>query len=183
MEIQKPNYPDNTQQCLKIGHCSCAQTWLLSYLKPILCQAEAEIQKKNHDRPEADFIPLTKPTEWWGDKKNWCSNKAVTCAPSLKCVISACLLVDKECECVHVSSTRPPGVHTQPRQSSDSSYSEHVGRFGMTHSDDSRTSIMWRKKKALAVVKLNLTKNDWKNRRASKVTHQMLLKEYWLSIL
>lgn len=67
---------------------------------------------------------------------------SVTCDASLKCVISVCLLVDKECQCAHGSSTRPPGVRAEPQQSGESSYSKHVGRPGMTHSDDSRTSIM-----------------------------------------
>lgn len=180
VKMEQPNYPDNTQQCLKIGHCSCAQTWLLSYLKPILCQTGAEIILKKKDP-----WPLSGAGGWflfylYTKVTVWCSDKAVTWAASLKRVITACLPVDKS-----VSSTRPPGVHTELQQSSDSSYSKHVSRLRMTHSDDSKTSAMCKKitSSACGEVKSNKKRPEDQKSIQVKETQQVYVIFNWENII
>ena len=76
------------------------------------------------------------------------------------CVITACQLVDNSVNSVPVFYTRPPGVHVELQQNSESSYSKHVSTLSMTHSDDSLTPIMCKNSSDCGEMKSNKKKTD-----------------------
>lgn len=70
-----------------------------------------------------------------------------------------------------VSPAAPPGVHTEPQQRSESSYSKQAGRPTVTHPDDSRTSIMFKTRQSEQLVCAeNIPENRKKNFQEEEIS-------------